>query len=58
MKKLIISVLPIFIVAFATMWILYGLKCVLILFVALMFVVAFVFGIDKWIEFVDKHIED
>jgi hypothetical protein len=40
------------------MWISWGLKGVLAFFGTLLFVVALVIGLAKWMEFVDKHIKD
>ena len=58
MKKLLITLFPFCVVLFALMWISCGLKGALIFFGVMLLIVAFVFGLFKWIEFVDKHIKD
>lgn len=58
MKKLLITVAPFCVILFVLMWISCGLKGVLIFFGAMLFIVVFVFGFTKWVEFVDKHIKD
>ena len=58
MKKFLISISPLCAVLFVLMWISWGLKGVSAFFGTLLFVVALVFGLDKWIDFVDKHIKD
>ena len=58
MKKFLISISPLCAVLFVLMWISWGLKGVLAFFCALLFVVALLFGLNKWMEFVDKHIKD
>jgi hypothetical protein len=40
------------------MCILWGLKGVLAFFGIAVFTIALVFGLDKWVEFVDKHVKD
>jgi hypothetical protein len=40
------------------MWFSWGLKGVLAFFGEVMFTAALVFGIVKWMGFVDKHIKD
>ena len=58
MKKLLIIISPLFVVVFVLMWISSGLEDALTFFGAVLFIVAFVFGFAKWIEFVEKHIKD
>ena len=58
MKKLLITIFPFCVVLFVLMWISWGLKGALVFFGAMLSVVAFVFGLIKWMEFVDKHIKD
>jgi uncharacterized membrane protein YesL len=58
MKKFLISIAPLLVVLFVFMWISWGLKGVLAFFGIAVFSVALVFGIDKWVEFVDKHVKD
>ena len=58
MKKFLITISPLCAVLFVLMWISCGLKGVLAFFGTLLFVVAFVIGLAKWMEFVDKHIKD
>jgi len=58
MKKFLITIAPFVILVFLVMVFLWGLKGVLAFFGEVLFVFALVFGIAKWIEFVDKHIKD
>lgn len=58
MKKLLITIFPFCVVLLVLMWISCGLKGVLTFFGAMLSVVAFVFGLFKWMEFVDKHVKD
>lgn len=58
MKKFLISISPLCVILFALSWIFWGLKGVLEIFGAVLFVVAVVLGLAKWVEFVDKHIKD
>jgi Ca2+/H+ antiporter len=58
MKKFLITITPLCVVLFVLMWISWGLKGVLAFFGAMLFIVALAFGLDKWVEFVDKHIKD
>jgi len=58
MKKFLIIISPLCAVLFVLMWISWGLKGVLAFFGTLLFVVALVIGLAKWMEFVDKHIKD
>lgn len=58
MKKLLISLSPFFVALFVLMWISWGLKGVLAFFGAILFVTVMEFGLVKWIEFVDEHIND
>lgn len=58
MKKFLIMIAPFVILLFLCMWFLWGLKSVLVFFGIVLFIVAFVFGVNKWVEFVDKHVKD
>lgn len=58
MKKLLITISPLCVLLFVFMWILWGLKGALAFFGIAVFSVALVFGLDKWVEFVDKHVKD
>ena len=58
MKKFLITISPFCVILFAAMWFSWGLKGVLAFFGVMLFIVALVFGVDKWVEFVDKHIKD
>lgn len=58
MKKFLIAISPLCVVLFVLMWISWGLKGVLAFFGVMLFTVALVFGLAKWMEFVDKHIKD
>jgi hypothetical protein len=58
MKKFLITISPLCAVLFVLMWISWGLKGALAFFGAVIFIVAVVFGLAKWMEFVDKHVKD
>lgn len=58
MKKFLIAIAPLVILLFLVMLFLWGLKGMLVFFCAVLFVVALTFGLDKWIDFVDKHVKD
>lgn len=58
MKKFLITIFPLCVVLFILMWISCGLKDALIFFGAVLFIIASVLGVIKWMEFVDEHIED
>lgn len=58
MKKFLITIAPLCVVLFVLMWISWGLKGVSAFFGTLLFVVALVIWLAKWMEFVDKHIKD
>ena len=58
MKKFLIIISPFCVILFILMWITWGLKGVLAFFGAVLFFVALIFGLEKWIKFVDKHIKD
>lgn len=58
MKKFLIIIAPLCAILFATMWFSWGLKGALVFFGAVLLVVALTFGLDKWIDFVDKHVKD
>ena len=58
MKKFLIYISPLFFVLCVLMYISWGLKGVFMCFGSVLFNVALVFGLDKWMEFVDKHIKD
>ena len=58
MKKLLITIFPICVILFVTMWISWGLKCVFTFFTAVLLIVVVAVLLTKWIDFVDKHIKD
>ena len=58
MKKFLITISPLCVVLFVSMWISWGLKGALGFFGIALFVAALTFGLAKWMEFVDKHIKD
>lgn len=58
MKKFLITIAPFFILLFLVMLFLWGLKGVFAFFGEVLFVAALVFGVMKWMDFVDKHIKD
>lgn len=58
MKKFLITISPLCVVLFALMWFSWGLKGVLAFFGAMLFIVALVVFLTKWMMFVDKHIKD
>lgn len=58
MKKFLITIAPLCVVLFVLMWISCGLKGVLAFFGIAIFVAALVFGLAKWMDFVDKHVKD
>ena len=58
MKKFLITISPLCIVLFILMWISYGLEGAIVFVGAVIFAVALIALFRKWIEFVDKHIED
>lgn len=58
MKKFLITIAPLCAILFALMWISWGLKGALAFFCAVLFAVALVFGLIKWMDFVDKHVKD
>ena len=58
MKKFLITISPLCAVLFVLMWISWGLKGAFAFFGTALFIVAFVIGLAKWMEFVDKHIKD
>ena len=58
MKKFLITIAPFIVLLFLCMWFLWGLEGVLAFFGIVLFTVALVFGLVKWMDFVDKHIKD
>lgn len=58
MKKFLITIAPLCVVLFVLMWISWGMKGVLAFFGIAIFVAALVFGLAKWMDFVDKHVKD
>ena len=58
MKKFLITIAPIFVILSAIMCILWGLKGVLEFFGIALFSIACVYGLVKWVDFVDKHVKD
>ena len=58
MKKFLIIISPLCIILFTFMWIVLGLKEMLIFFAAILFAVVLTFGFVKWVEFVNRHIKD
>ena len=57
MKKFLIIIAPFCVVLFIIMWTSWGGKGVFGFFGVVLFTAALVFGLDKWIDFVDKHIK-
>jgi Ca2+/H+ antiporter len=58
MKKFLITIFPLCVILFVSIWISWGLKAALVFFGSVLFIVTLAFGLSKWIEFVDKHIKD
>lgn len=58
MKKFLITIAPFVILLFLLMLFLWGIKGVLAFFGVVLFAAVLVFGIDKWMDFVDKHVKD
>jgi hypothetical protein len=58
MKRFLILISPLCVVLFILMWISWGLKGALAFFGVVLFIVALIFGLAKWMEFVDKHIKN
>ena len=58
MKKFLITIAPLYVILSAIMWILWGLKGVLEFFGIVLFSIACVYRLGKWMEFVDKHVKD
>lgn len=58
MKKFLITIAPFFILLFLFMLFLWGMKGVLVFFGEVLLFVVLVFGVVKWMDFVDKHIKD
>ncbi len=58
MKKLLITILPILVILFCCVWIVFGLKDAIAYLIAIPITIILILGIFKWIEFVDKHIKD
>ncbi len=58
MKKFLITTFPLCVISFILMWISWGLKGMLVFFGVVLFTAVLVFGLAKWMEFVDKHVKD
>lgn len=58
MKKFLITVLPILVILFCCVWIVFGFKYLIAYLIATPTVTILVLGIFKWVEFVDKHVKD
>ena len=58
MKKLLITVLPILVILFCYVWIVFGLKFAISYFTMMLFATMLVLGTYKWVEFINKHIKD
>ena len=58
MKKFLIAIAPFVILLSLVSLFLWGLNGVLVFFGEVLFVVALVFVVNKWIDFIDKHIKD
>ena len=58
MKKFLIAIVPFVILLSLVSLFLWGLNGVLVFFGEVLFVVALVFVVNKWIDFIDKHIKD
>ena len=58
MKKFLITISPICAILFVVMWLSWGLKGALGFFGIAIFMIALIFGLAKWVDFVDKHFND
>lgn len=58
MKKFLITISPLCVILFATMWFSWGLKGAFAFFGAALFLVVAAKAMAMWTEFVDKHIKD
>lgn len=58
MKKFLITISPLCVVLFVVMWLSWGMKGALGFFGIVLFIIASVFGLAKWVDFVEKHIKD
>lgn len=58
MKKFLITISPLCAILFILIWVSCGLKDVLLSFGAILLIIALIFGVIKWMEFIDKHIKD
>jgi len=58
MKKFLLTIAPLYVVLFVLMWISWRAEGVLAFLRVSLFVGALIFGLTKWIDFIDKHIKD
>lgn len=58
MKKLLIATLPILVILFCCIWIVFGLRSAIAYLIAIPITIILILGIFKWVDFVDKHIKD
>lgn len=58
MKKFLITILPILVILFSCVWIVFGFKYLIAYLIATPIAIILILGIFKWVEFVDKHIKD
>ena len=58
MKNFLIAIAPFVILLFLVILFMCGLKGVLVFFDLVLLHVALIFGVMKWVDFVDKHIKD
>lgn len=58
MKKFLITVLPILVILFCCMWVIFDLKHAIACLIAIPFGIIVIAAVFKWVEFVDKHIKD
>ena len=56
-KKLLIYMLPLYVILFPLLWISWGLEGILAFISAIIFLLIILKGLVIWINFVDKHIE-
>ena len=58
MKKVLITMLPILVILFCHIWIVFGLKYAIAYLICIPFGIMLAAALIKWVEFVDKHIKD
>lgn len=58
MKKFLITVLPILVMLFCPIWIVFGLEHAIAYLISIPFGIMLAVATIKWVEFVDKHVKD